>query len=239
MSGLAQALGNTRIWGLSLDRLPDLDYARLRFGAFYFAAGMAPISALCLTIFGLWTLPIGTLLMVAPAIILSIALGITHPAFGKLAFKGFCLGLVAVSLYDCFRYSCVLAGMMGDFIPNIGGWLTGRGQPDWVLGYLWRYIGNGGGMGMAFLTLYSFVVPVSERRESSLNAEWFSSLRMGILFGVSIWFCLMVTLLVSPQGQLMMFKLTQTSFWVSLIGHVIFGAVLGGFAPVLTQKKKA
>jgi hypothetical protein len=40
------------------------------------------------------------------------------------------------------RWTFVALGLWGDFIPNIGGWLNGTGQPDWVLGYAFRWLGR-------------------------------------------------------------------------------------------------
>ncbi len=124
----------------------------------YFAAGMSPIGALALSIFGVWTLPVGALVMVVPAILLSLVLGILYPAFGRLALRAFGMGLIAVAAYDGVRLPFILAGFWGDFIPKIGGWLLSQPEPNWILGYLWRYLGNGGGLGMAFTVLYAFLI---------------------------------------------------------------------------------
>ena len=44
---------------------------------------------------------------------------------------------------------------MGDFIPVMGSWVTG--EPDTAgsaaVGYVWRYIGDGGGLGVAFFVV--------------------------------------------------------------------------------------
>lgn len=45
----------------------------------------------------------------------------------------------------------ILTGAWGDFIPKIGMWLLNTHQPDWLIGYLWRYIGDGGFMALAFV----------------------------------------------------------------------------------------
>jgi hypothetical protein len=214
---------------------------------FYFMAGMAPISALALAIFGLWSLPVGTVLLVLPAVVGSVAVGLLYPAAGRLASQGFGLGLLAVTVYDGTRLPFILTGLWGDFIPKIGGWLLSQPEPNWLLGYLWRYLGNGGGMGMAFTVLYigwlhrhqlgqasRFQRSVQVRRAQRGNPSVWPRLtpRFTMLaalgFGLTIWACLLLTLWLAPQGQTLLFPLTPLSFVLSLIGHVVYGAVLGG-----------
>lgn len=212
---------------------------------FYFAAGMAPISALALSIFGLWSLPVGTVLLVFPALVGSVAVGLLYPAAGRLASQGFGLGVIAVTVYDCTRLPFVLAGLWGDFIPKIGGWLLSQPEPNWALGYLWRYLGNGGGMGLAFTVAYIGWLhlrpaPRFSRLQRSLQARQHQrgvarpttpsrlTLLAALGFGLTIWACLLLTLWFAPQGEAMLFKLTPLSFVLSLVGHVVYGAVLGG-----------
>lgn len=204
-------------------------------GLFYFAVGMAPIGALSLSIFGIWTLPIGALVLVIPAIVSSLLIGLFYPAYGRLALKGFCFGVIAVTLYDCTRIPFIVTGIWGDFIPKIGGWLLSRAEPQWALGYLWRYIGNGGGMGMAFTVPYTLWLARHHRQLPSskgqqlylkLTNPW-RTISIATGYGVVIWSCLLVTLLLSTHGQEMLFHLTPLSFVLSLVGHLVFGAVLG------------
>jgi hypothetical protein len=37
----------------------------------------------------------------------------------------------------------------------------------------------------------------------------------------------MATLLLAPEGQELMFRLTPVSFGLSLLGHVVYGATIG------------
>lgn len=215
--------------GTATSRLPVV------LGLFYFAAGMAPIGALSLSIFGLWTLPTGALVLVLPAIVSSLLIGLLYPAFGHLALKGFCFGVIAVTLYDCTRIPFIVTGIWGDFIPKIGGWLLSRAEPHWVLGYLWRYIGNGGGMGMAFTVPYALWLAHTDRKgrghkashRNPKSASQPHTMAIAIGYGVAIWICLLMTLLWSTHGQEMLFQLTPLSFVLSLVGHIVFGAVLG------------
>ena len=73
-------------------------------------------------------------------------------------------------------------------------------------------------MGVTFMVAARTVVPRLARR---------APLALGIAYGLVIWTCLLVTLIVSPEGQLMLFPLTALTLVLSWIGHVVYGAVLG------------
>ena len=77
---------------------------------------------------------------------------------------------------------------------------------------MWRYIGNGGGMGIAFALIINSLYIKSE-------IIW-----IGLLYAIMIFSSL---LLVPADEQSMMFKITPFTFAGSLIGHVIYGLVLG------------
>jgi hypothetical protein len=181
----------------------------------FFAAGFAPITALAVTIVGILPLYLSALFLVVPAIALSVLLGLGFPEYGKLALRGFVIGLIAVTLYDSMRVPFILAGAWGDFIPKIGMWLLNSPEPNLAVGYLWRYIGDGGAMAMAFTVPYALFRP----RLHPIVA--------GTAFGVAIWLCLLGTLLLAPHGQQMLFPLTLTTFSLSLLGHLIYGASIG------------
>jgi len=184
----------------------------------YASIGFTPIGALALTIGGLWSLAIGALVLIVPGIIAAIVLGIRYPRYGRLAAEGLAAGLVAVLVYDIVRWTFVGLGWWGDFIPNIGGWLNGTGQPDWILGYGFRWLGDGGGMGVTFMVAARTFLPRLARRAPVV---------LGIAYGLAIWVCLLVTLIVSPEGQMMLFPLTALTLVLSWVGHVVYGAVLG------------
>ncbi len=191
---------------------------RVMLGLAYFACGMSPIAALCLTVVGLWPLGIGVLALCIPAVFVGTTLGGRFPEIGRVALRGLFAGIIAVAAYDCVRAPFVLSGLWADFIPRIGGWLLGTGQPNWVLGYAYRYLGNGGGMGMAFTSLYCICLA---RRGNH------SSVLPGVGYGVAIWGCLLATIAVSPRGEAMLFHITPLSLAVSFLGHVVYGATLG------------
>jgi hypothetical protein len=171
-----------------------------------------------LTIFGLWSLSIGTLVLIVPGVIAAVVLGFAFPRYGRFALEGLAAGLVAVLVYDIVRWTFVGFGLWGDFIPNIGGWLNGTGQPDWVLGYGYRWLGDGGGMGVAFMVAARVLAPTLPMR---------SALVAGVGYGLAIWVCLLVTLVAAPLGQTLLFPLTPLTLVLSCIGHIVYGAVLG------------
>jgi hypothetical protein len=69
----------------------------------------------------------------------------------------------------------------------------------------------------------------------SRHAHWYplhpsgAPVRPGIMYGIAIWTCLLVTLVAVPAGQTLLFPLTATTFVLSLGGHLIYGGVLGAW----------
>jgi len=98
-------------------------------------------------------------------------------------------------------------------------------QPNWVVGYIWRYLGDGAFIGMAFTVAYTALKP---RVNSRLAA---------LAFGLAIWACLILTLLIAPHGQQMLFKLTPTTLSLSLLGHLIYGMAIGMLLPHVRREQ--
>jgi hypothetical protein len=186
----------------------------------YMGIGFSPIGALALTIAGLWSLSVGSMVMIVPSIVLALLLGVISPRHGRTALEGFIAGIVAVLIYDMVRWDFVAFRLWGDFIPNIGGWLDGSDAPNWLLGYGFRWLGDGGGMGLTFMVAARTFAPALARR---------SPLPLAIGYGLFIWMCLLVTLIASPDGQSRLFPITPTTLLLSWIGHVVYGSVLGVF----------
>lgn len=193
----------------------------------YFVIGFSPITALAIAIFGILPLSVTTLLIVLPTTLLGVGLALRFPAYRKLALKGMLIGLIAVFLYDCMRVPFIITGIWGDFIPKINMWLFNTSQPNWVVGYIWRYVGDGGYMGMAFTVAYCVLKPRVDARIA------------GVGFGLAVWFCLLGTLILAPHGQEMLFKLTLTTLSLSLLGHLIYGMTLGMLIPHVQREKMA
>lgn len=187
-------------------RLPfGIPYPRLLF----FAIGFAPIAALCFALFGFVPLHLSAKFFVLPALAFGVYLGFRHRPWGRLALAGFLAGVVATGAYDVLRLGLVWAGMWGDFIPAIGrmALLDHQAHPFW--GYLWRFIGNGGGMGLAFAML-----------------PW-RHLRAGVAYGTAICLCLFLTVLLAPNASRELFVLTPATAAGAMAGHWVYGALLG------------
>ncbi len=191
-----------------------------------FGIGFAPITALALSLMGILALPFASLLLVVPALGIAMALGCYQPRFGKLMVHGYIMGIIAVTCYDGVRIPFIMAGWMNDFIPKIGVMLVGHGSHDAAIGYLWRYLGNGGGMGMGFVCAFALVKQLlTEHQQASITPRMTKHIALG--FGCFVWACLIVTLKISPQGEDMMFVITPASLLLSWIGHLVFGYSLG------------
>ena len=171
-------------------------------------AGFLPVTLIAVTAFGVADLRVLVLYALVPAlVVVSLALS-WKPTWARTALRALCFGIVATALYDAYRGSFLALGLMQvDPIPHIGAAL--HLEPAWVFGYLWRYLGNGGGMAVAFIAL------------------GFRGVRIGILYGLFVCSGLLFVLLVAPYGQEMLFPLNPTTLVMAVGGHVIYGAVLG------------
>jgi len=138
-------------------RVPRRRTAALCFA--FAAIGFAPIDALALTVAGLWSLTIGSLILIVPVVVAAIVLGVLSPRQGRYAVEGLAAGLLAVLVYDLVRWTFVGFSWWGDFIPSTGGWLNGTGRPDLLLGYGFRWLGDGGGLGIAFMVAARTLIP--------------------------------------------------------------------------------
>ncbi len=186
-----------------------------------FGIGFAPIIALALSLMEMTTLPIASLILVIPAIAIAIFLSCCNHRYGRLMRHGYWMGIIAVTCYDCVRIPFLMAGWMDDFIPRIGLMLVGDSAHHAVVGYLWRYLGNGAGMGMAFVSAFSLF------RQRFLVLRLLGELKSALLFGLFVWACLIATIKISPNGEDIMFVITPGALLLSLIGHLVFGYTLG------------
>jgi hypothetical protein len=181
----------------------------------FFAVGFSAITALAIAIIGWLPLDTAGYVFVWPSLVTWLVLGILYPKYGKLALKGFIIGMLACLFYDCMRFTSIALGLWGDFIPRIGMWLLHTNKPDWVIGYIWRYVGDGGFMSVAFVMGYYLLKPKLDVRVAALA------------FGIAIWVCLIGTILLAPHGTEMLFPLTPVTFSLSLLGHIIYGLSIG------------
>lgn len=193
-------------------KVSRLALAQLWFSGF----GFLPVLSIVLHCSGIISMHNSLLLLIIPAIIISFhtvhLVNMLRPVL-----LGWLSGIVAVFLYDLSRIPFILYGWE-DFIPKIGAWITMEQDPSFIIGYLWRYIGNGGGMGISFFMLVQ------------IFGLWKKYILQGICFGLFVFSCLIATLLIFDEAQQMMFTISPLSFTGSFVGHIIYGAVLGFMA---------
>lgn len=187
------------------------------------AAGAMPVLSIPLAVMGVSSMTTQALYLVIPLSLLTVGLILQDSPESAWAFKGLVAGLAAVTAYDAVRIPMVLTDVWPDFIPHLGGWVLGTEQDNLFVGYLWRYLGDGGGIGMAFFVFCGMVASV---RPSWITAQ---PMLLSIGYGIFIWSGLCATVVLIPNGSKMLFAMSPMNFFLSLLGHLIYGAVLGLF----------
>jgi hypothetical protein len=141
-----------------------------------------------------------------------------HPSESVLA-AGFVTGLVACAAYDAFRLPTIYEfHLWGDFFGAVGGWATNE-PSNFLVGYLWRYLGDGGGIAVTFFAVAATIGLHRRSRRQVMVAA--------IAFGVCpVWSGLVLTDLLAQPGH-ELFPLTAVTLTLSLVGHLIYGAGLG------------
>jgi hypothetical protein len=175
----------------------------------FVALGYAAITSLGAAYAEAVPLPVTASLVVIPAVTCVVAIGVRNPPWGRRALVGWLAGIVATIIYDVLRLSLVKVGLWGDPIPTIGRLALADPHANFVWGYLWRFLGNGGGMGMAFAML-----------------PW-RGIRSGVVYGTMICSGLFALLYFAPQAQTHFFPLTLVTAIGAMAGHWVYGAVLG------------
>lgn len=201
--------------------LPGVGIAR---AGLFLLAGAAPVSAIAVHVAGWVPMRDSAMFAVAPLVLLAAVLLAQRSFEARWALQGAIAGLVAVLAYDAVRMPLVWLDIWPDFIPRMGGWITGAHGGDVGAGYAWRYLGDGAGIGLAYFAFCAVL----------LRSPWRALVRscpiaLSVFYGVFVWTGLIVTVALPPHGQTLLFKLTPTSFGLSLLGHLIYGSVLGLF----------
>jgi hypothetical protein len=176
---------------------------------FYLALGFAAITSLGVALAGFVPLPYGLRYAVIPAVAIMVLLSLRYPAWGRRALIGLVAGMIATGVYDILRIGLMFAGLWGDPIPSIGRLALADPNAEWYWGYVWRFVGNGGGMGLAFAML-----------------PW-RGVKLGIAYGTAICLGLVGLLYFWPISQAHFFALTPPTAAGGMAGHWVYGAVLG------------
>lgn len=186
-------------------------------------SGAMPVTAIPLYVLGWLPMRDAALFLVAPLAVAAAVLMFRRSPEAVWAARGFAAGLVAVTAYDGVRMPLVWLNIWPDFIPRVGGWVTGHGGHNAAVGYAWRYLGDGGGIGLAFFVFCGVALAV---RPALVMAR---PVALAIGYGVFIWSGLLATVAIPARGETLLFRLTPVSFLLSLLGHLIYGTVLGLF----------
>jgi len=182
-----------------------------------------PILGISVDVFGLVSQSTTSVVVIALCAVLGVLVTFAPHRLDMIVGRGLIAGMVACIVYDGARLFAVhVLGLMGDFIPVMGSWVTG--EPDTTgsaaVGYVWRYIGDGGGLGVAFFVV-AFALGID---------RWKSVYAVLASVGFAVfptWAGLMATVALAPRGEEMMFPLNVATVTITLVGHLIFGLVLG------------
>lgn len=197
------------------ERMPN----PVRFGL-YLVVASTPLLAISGEVFGVVSLRAVSSWFLVPLLGVLAVLVIFKPAgIDRTAMAGFAWGVVACAGYDLFRLPNVYVfHLWGDFFGRIGGWATGTSS-NYLAGYLWRYLGDGAGIGVVVF-LHAALIGVS---------SWPRRRVIGVTIAFAVcpvWAGLVLTDWLAPAGRAL-FPLNATTVALSLAGHLIYGAILG------------
>jgi hypothetical protein len=196
------------------------EYARL---ALVLLLASMPILAISVEVFGLFPQSALTMVAITLVAVLATLIAFAPHKIDMIVGRGLIAGMVACIVYDGARLFAVhVLGLMGDFIPVMGSFVTG--EPDTAgsaaVGYVYRYLGDAGGLGVAFFVV-AFAIGID--RWKNVNA-----VLAAVAFSVfPTWTGLIATVALSPHGEERMFPLNTATVIITLVGHLIFGLFLG------------
>ena len=191
----------------------------VRFGL-YLVLASTPLLAISGEVFGVVSLRAVSSLFLFPLLGILAVVVVFKPAdMDRTALAGFAWGMLACAGYDLFRLPNVYVfHLWGDFFGRIGGWATGTSS-NYRAGYLWRYLGDGAGIGIVVFLLAAVIGVSSWPRRRVIGFT--------IAFAVCpVWAGLVLTDGLAPAGRAL-FPLNATTLALSLAGHLVYGAVLG------------
>jgi|GEM_PF-2622719 len=196
------------------------EYARL---ALVLVLAAMPILAISIEVFGWAAQSAITMVTLTLVAVLAVLITFAPHRIDMIVGRGLISGMVACIVYDAARLFAVhVLGLMGDFIPTMGSFVTG--EPDTAgaaaVGYVYRYLGDAGGLGVAFFVV-AFALGID---------RWKNGYAVAAAVGFAVfptWAGLMATVALAPHGQQRMFPLNAATVIITLVGHIVFGLVLG------------
>jgi hypothetical protein len=189
--------------------------------AIHVSLASLPVLGISAEVFGLLSLYNLAIYVLLPLVGLTAAMAVFAPdRFDLIVLSGFIWGLIACAAYDAFRLPTIYIGhLWSDFFGLVGGWAT-NGRPNFTVGYLWRYFGDGGGIAVPF-----FIEAALFRLCERMTAR--GVIAVAIAYAVCpVWAGLILTDKFAPAGHAL-FPLTPVTLVLSLAGHLIYGTVLG------------
>ena len=207
---------------LSKVQRPPTKWEFARIGLVMLLAAM-PILAISVEVFGLASQSTITMVTIALVAVLATLVTFAPHRIDLIVGRGLIAGMVACIVYDGARLFAVhVLGLMGDFIVVMGSFVTG--EPDTAgsaaVGYIYRYIGDAGGLGVAFFVV-AFALGID---------RWKNVYAVLAAVGFAVfptWAGLIATVALAPHGEERMFDLNPATFVITLVGHLIFGLFLG------------
>jgi hypothetical protein len=179
-------------------------------------AGALPVLSITAHAFGVMHMAVAARFVDLPVVLVAVALMLRRSTEGVWAARGVVAGLIAVAAYDMLRMPLVVTHIWPDFFERVGSWVIhGNSTQNLVVGYVWRYVGDGGGIAIAF-----FLGAAAFRLRRHVLA-W------AVGYGVFVWAGLMATVALPADGQRLLFHLTPAAVGLSLAGHLVYGATLG------------
>lgn len=189
--------------------------------AVHLSLASLPVLGISAEVFGLLSLYYLAIYVLLPLVALTAVMAVFAPdRFDMIVLSGFIWGLLACAAYDAFRLPTIYgAHLWGDFFGLVGGWATG-GRPNFAVGYLWRYVGDGGGIAVPF-----FIQVALLRLCERMTAK--GVIALAIAYAVCpVWLGLVLTDAFAPAGHAL-FPLNSVTLVISLVGHLIYGTILG------------
>ena len=186
----------------------------------HLAVATIPVVAISAHVFGWVSLRTTAIYVLLPLLAAMATLILTRPdRSDRIVLNGFLWGLLACAGYDAFRLPSIYGmHLWNDFFGSVGGWAMAS-QSNYLVGYLWRYVGDGGGIAVAFFALAATL------RIGSWSRRRVVTLAIGYAV-CPVWTGLVLTDLFAPTGH-ELFALSMTTLALSLIGHLIYGLILG------------
>lgn len=192
-----------------------------------------PLLAISAHVFDLVPMHLTAGLVVIPLLVVIVVASLRCPLEqDRMLLRAAIVGAIATALYDTIRLDTVyLLGWWGDFIPSIGAWILNTDDPvtglidqpgtaEVLVGYVWRYAGDGAGIGVWFYVLAAALRLRDRGPAITIGAA--------VAFAVApVWAGLIGTVGLAPRAAELMFPLTARTLALSLLGHLIFGLVLG------------